>query len=75
MGKELLIHLIDFYVTSYNTNATITNFLDNTIVHIMPTMNPDGWDDSVEGQCGGVVGRFVTDSSYVSFNPYPNNEF
>lgn len=57
VGRELLLHLIDLYVTSYGTNTTLTSFLDETVVHIMPCMNPDGYNDSVEGQCSGVVGR------------------
>ncbi|XP_045164461.2 carboxypeptidase D-like [Mercenaria mercenaria] len=57
VSRELLLHLIDLYVTSYGTNTTLTSFLDTTVVHIMPSMNPDGYEDSVEGQCGGVTGR------------------
>ncbi|KAL4238160.1 hypothetical protein ACF0H5_002871 [Mactra antiquata] len=57
VSREVLLHLIDYYVTSYGNNETIKNFLDNTVVHILPSMNPDGWENSVEGQCTGVVGR------------------
>ncbi|XP_060559803.1 carboxypeptidase M-like isoform X1 [Ruditapes philippinarum] len=57
VSRELLLHLIDLYVTSYGSNSTLTSFLDTTVVHIMPSMNPDGYGESVEGQCTGAVGR------------------
>jgi len=57
VSRELLIHLIDYYVTSYSTNNTIKTFLDTTTVHIMPSMNPDGYSMAIMGQCYGVIGR------------------
>ena len=54
----MLLHLIDHYLTNYNVNSTIKTFLDNTVVHILPSMNPDGFAVSVEGQCTGSVGRY-----------------
>ena len=52
-----MVHLIDYYVKAYGVNDTITDFLQNTVVHIMPTMNPDGHDDSEEGDCSSLRGR------------------
>lgn len=57
VGREVLLHLIDHYVTSYGNNDTITYFLNNTVVHIMPSMNPDGFNNSDIGDCFGVKGR------------------
>lgn len=57
IGREMLLHLIDYYLTNYGVNSTITSFLNNTVVHIMPTMNPDGFAISAEGDCNGVYGR------------------
>ncbi|KAH3826723.1 hypothetical protein DPMN_128633 [Dreissena polymorpha] len=55
--RELLLHLIDLCVTSNGTNLTLTQFLNTTTVHIMPSMNPDGYNISVEGQCVNSLGR------------------
>ena len=59
VGRELLLHLIDHYLTQYSTNSTIQQFLDTTFVHIMPTMNPDGYNMSREGDCDSVEGRYL----------------
>ena len=59
VSREVLLHLIDYYLTSYGTNDTITDFLNNTVVHIMPSMNPDGFNGSSLGDCTGVQGRSV----------------
>jgi len=57
VGKELLLHLVNELCTGYNTNSTIKNLISKTRIHILITMNPDGFSKSVEGQCNGLVGR------------------
>ncbi|XP_035829163.1 carboxypeptidase M [Aplysia californica] len=57
VGREMLIHLAEHYLLSYGRNATLTEFLDTTRVHLMPSMNPDGFASSRKGGCTGVMGR------------------
>lgn len=57
VGRELLLHLIQYFVTSYNTDQYVKWLLDNTRIHIMPSMNPDGFAVSKEGACDGGQGR------------------
>ncbi|XP_067639260.1 carboxypeptidase D isoform X2 [Eurosta solidaginis] len=58
VGRELLLHLIQYFVTSYNTDQYVKWLLDNTRIHIMPSMNPDGYAISKEGACDGGQGRY-----------------
>lgn len=57
VGREMLLHLIQYFVSSYNTDQYVKWLLDNTRIHILPTMNPDGYSVSKEGTCDGAQGR------------------
>lgn len=58
VGRELLLHMIQYMVTSYATDPYIRWLLDNTRIHFMPSMNPDGYAISKEGTCDGAGGRW-----------------
>ncbi|GFS04574.1 carboxypeptidase [Elysia marginata] len=78
VGRELLLHLAEYYLNQYGKNATLTQFLDDTRVHLMPTMNPDGFSRSRQG-CDGVTGRgnalaYDLNRNFpdnAAINPYP----
>ncbi|XP_055844777.1 carboxypeptidase D isoform X2 [Episyrphus balteatus] len=58
VGREMLLHLIQYFVSGYNTDAYVKWLLDNTRIHILPSMNPDGYAVSKEGTCDGGQGRY-----------------
>ncbi|XP_048519633.1 carboxypeptidase M isoform X2 [Dendroctonus ponderosae] len=58
VSREILLQLINYLVTNYNTDQYIKWLLDNTRIHIMPSMNPDGFEVSKEGACDGAQGRY-----------------
>jgi PKD repeat protein len=41
-GYVTLLRLIDYLLTNYGTNATVTNLLDNIEIWICPNANPNG---------------------------------
>jgi hypothetical protein len=57
VGRELLLQLIAYLINNYRTDTYVKYLLDNTRIHIMPSMNPDGFENSIEGQCTGGQGR------------------
>lgn len=67
VGRELLLHLIQYFVTSYHTDTYIKWLLDNTRIHIMPSMNPDGYAISREGECEGGKGRYKINDNFSFF--------
>ncbi|XP_046553552.1 carboxypeptidase E-like [Haliotis rubra] len=47
VGREVLLKLIDFLCEGYKQNDQLIHFLVNSIhIHIMPSMNPDGWEQA-----------------------------
>lgn len=54
----MLLHLIEYLVQNYENDSFVKYLLDNTRIHLMPTMNPDGFESAIEGQCIGSTGRF-----------------
>lgn len=56
-GRETLLHLIEYLCVNYGKNARITELVDGTRIHILPTLNPDGYERAHEGDESGVVGR------------------
>lgn len=53
----MMLHFAESLLEKYGEDDNVTRLLDNTRIHIMPSMNPDGFEKSVEGQCYGNVGR------------------
>ena len=56
-GRETLLHLIAHLCNNYGTDSEITRLVDTTRIHIMPSMNPDGYTRAHLGDRDGIVGR------------------
>jgi len=57
IGRELILQLLVYLVNSYPRNEKVKWLLDNTYIHLMPSMNPDGFELAPEGQCVRGWGR------------------
>ncbi|GMR33397.1 hypothetical protein PMAYCL1PPCAC_03592, partial [Pristionchus mayeri] len=56
-GRVFLIYLAEVLLRNYDSNPNIRKLLDTTRIHLMPTMNPDGYEKAIEGDDSGVRGR------------------
>ena len=64
VGRELLIHFAKYLLESYSSSshssstnaADIKKLIDTTDIHILPSMNPDGFEHSLKMDCRGVTG-------------------
>ena len=49
-GRVFTVYLAEIFLTNYGKNAWMTDIVDTTRMHLMPSMNPDGYEKSVEGE-------------------------
>lgn len=61
VGRELVLRLADYMCDEYKRgDAKMKTLVDNTRIHIMPSMNPDGWElanNQASSQKDWLVGR------------------
>lgn len=49
LGRELLLKLADYFCDEYKKgNTEIVKLISITRIHLMPSMNPDGWQRSTD---------------------------
>ena len=54
VGRELSLYLIEWLVEGYDNNDRATNLINNTDIFIMPSMNPDGFENGSRYNANGV---------------------
>lgn len=53
VSRQVLIYLVEYLLERYGDEQRVTELVNNTDIYIMPSMNPDGFEKSVEGDCTG----------------------
>ena len=54
VGRELSLYLIEWLVEGYGNDDRATNIINNTDVFIMPSMNPDGFENGSRYNANGI---------------------
>jgi len=49
IGREMLILLAQYLCQNYGIDQRVTRLVDSVRIHLMPTMNPDGYEISRQG--------------------------
>ena len=53
-GRELSLYLIEWLCENYNVDNRATDLVNNTDIFIMPSMNPDGFENGSRYNANGV---------------------
>lgn len=56
-GKDLLLELAQHLCEDYESRPNIAKLINQTRIHILPLLNPDGAEDAVIGDCNADVGK------------------
>lgn len=46
VGRQLMIYLAEYLIHGYGKNDRVTKLVDTTDIFLMPSMNPDGYENS-----------------------------
>lgn len=57
VGREALLHLAKLLLENYGRSNLVTALVNSTRIHLLPSMNPDGYEQSRVGDCESEVGR------------------
>lgn len=58
LGRELLLQLSEFLCEEFrNRNQRIVRLVEGTRIHILPSMNPDGYEVAAAAQVPSPSGR------------------
>jgi carboxypeptidase M len=70
-SREILLHLIDHMLKNQSLDTNIDYVMKNVRTHILVSMNPDGFQKSIEGDCSSITGRF-NDNNYDLNRNFPD---
>ncbi|XP_011256547.2 carboxypeptidase D [Camponotus floridanus] len=57
VGREMLLLLLRYLCENYGTDERVTRLVETVRLHVLPSMNPDGYEISKEGDVYGIKGR------------------
>ncbi|XP_058806975.1 LOW QUALITY PROTEIN: carboxypeptidase D-like [Phymastichus coffea] len=57
VGRELLLLLARYLCENYQLDRRASAIVDRVRLHLMPSMNPDGYEKAREGDYDGLLGR------------------
>lgn len=57
VGRECILMLIQFLCENYKSSSQVRSIINNSRLHFLPSLNPDGYERAQEGDREGTNGR------------------
>ena len=54
VGREMILAMVQYLVTNYGIETRVTELLDSSEIHLVPSMNPDGFEAVTRGNYNNV---------------------
>ncbi|XP_072180694.1 carboxypeptidase M-like [Diadema setosum] len=72
VGREMLLHFADFLLLNYGQDIEVTQFLDTTRLHILVSMNPDGFEEATPRNCRSFTGGRTNSNNFDLNRNFPD---
>ncbi|KAG1970038.1 carboxypeptidase D, b isoform X2 [Pimephales promelas] len=56
IGREILLNLVEYLCRNYDKDPLVTRLVNSTRIHVMPSMNPDGYEFALKAHKERVSG-------------------
>jgi len=69
VGRELMLALARYLLQNYERDPRVAKIVNETDIHIVPSLNPDGFEDATKGIClGHQIGSGRHNGNLVDLN-------
>merc|ERR1719228_1669541 len=69
VGRELMLALARYLLQNYERDPRVRKIVSETDIHIMPSLNPDGFENATKGVCSGYhIGTGRHNGNFVDLN-------
>ena len=70
VGRELMLALARYLLQNNGRDPRVTRIVEELDIHILPSLNPDGFENATKGVCSGypIPGRGRHNGNLVDLN-------
>ena len=69
VGRELMLALARYLLQNNGRDPRVTSIVEKLDIHIMPSLNPDGFENATKGVCSGYhIGTGRHNGNLVDLN-------
>lgn len=74
LSRQVLVYLVEYLLTRYGRDRRVTELVDRTDIYILASMNPDGFERALEGDCAGTTEARDNAKNYDLNKSFPGQD-